>query len=632
MSSKTSNTLKTGFTCNYCNRFIDYDDVKTHNEKEHLNCKWCEIPFKNVEEWNKHNIENHKKIFCDICGLKCEGTIKLNEHKIICEKEEEEFYKKNEEIIEATKEDEEKEKQQPKIDIKKVFDEQKEKLNKELEEKQFNLLFNGEKGLSDIFIDYQKDDIKLIDTKTCKGYHYSQFTNLWEEKEKAYFVSFAMNFLEKYVADELKKYIDNPNRVHKKVEELTKILNKCRTKSFITNIFELASPYLVDNDFCDNINTKEETKYLLSFKNGVYDIEKGKLRNRTRADCMSECLPFDYNEDNDLIIKKKDEIKKIIFTISNENEQDYDFNLRWFGYNITGDIKEQKFLIGLGERASNGKTTLFEIFEQCLPIYTLKMKNNTFNKNNKTSHKQFAMLLRKPIRLSYIEEMDESMQDMALIKDFTGGKRLTNEVMFGTMVKGGIKLTSKLTLIGNKNVIFSPDNGALRRGLLEEFKTIFMEEKDYKKLPIERRKGKAIKNKNISNLFNQYEYKMAFISLLIEYAKKYIKEGLIIPDHIEDNFKSLFKENDTIENFINEFYDITEDNKDRVHKDDFCNLYNLRFKTKTKWAVLLSDIKRHLNYDAKAKESKKPYRQGCILGIKPKKQEEDEINERFDIL
>ena len=108
---------------------------------------------------------------------------------------------------------------------------------------------------------------------------------------------------------------------------------------------------------------------------------------------------------------------------------------------------------------------------------------------------------------------------------------------------------------------------------------------------------------------------MAFVSILIDYAKKYIKDGLYVPEHIEDNFKSLCKENDTMESFINEFYDITENEKDRIHKDEFTELYNMKFKSKTKWAVLMSDVKRILNYDPKAKSKG---RQGCITGIKEK--------------
>jgi phage/plasmid-associated DNA primase len=557
---------------------------------------------------------------CNYCDFKCNTEENLNLHFNKEHKEEQEEYDKNNDIIENTDinddyEETIKNKENDDKKIKARLEELK-KIADEAEKREFDQIFNGQKGLADIFVEYNKDKIKLEDTKISNGYYYSEISGLWEKKEKAFFVTKCVEYLERYLVDQLKKYIERPekDRDTETQKKITFILTKCRTLGFVRDIFDIAKSYLVDVDFCNRVNVGDHTVHLVAFKNGVYDMKEGKLRPFRKEDELSYTLPYNYREEDTKLKKIKQEIKELIKKISNNNDKDLEFNLYWLGYCLTGYTKEQRFLLMVGEKASNGKTTLFEIFEISLPIYTMKFSNKTFNLGNEKSHKQFAMLRGRPIRLVFIEELDEKTQDMASIKDFTGGRKITSEIMYGTM-NDNLIIRCKLNLVSNKNVIFKTDKGVERRGLLQEAKSIFMEEKDYKKLPLNRRDGKFIKDKNLLEKFKDDDYKLAFTLLIMEYSKKYITNGFNqeLIETPENNFKELCGENDTMKSFIEEFFEITENDKDRIHKDEFTTLYNIKFKSKTKWAVLMSDIKRHLTYDPKAKIKGKS---GCILGIK----------------
>ena len=85
---------------------------------------------------------------------------------------------------------------------------------------------------------------------------------------------------------------------------------------------------------------------------------------------------------------------------------------------------------------------------------------------------------------------------------------------------------------------------------------------------------------------------------------------------IKNNFKELCEENDQMKTFIDSNFEITNDNKDRIHKDDFVEFYNEINKTKLNWTYLMSDVKRiGLIYDRiKRVDNKK----GVILGLKRK--------------
>jgi hypothetical protein len=63
--------------------------------------------------------------------------------------------------------------------------------------------------------------------------------------------------------------------------------------------------------------------------------------------------------------------------------------------------------------------------------------------------------------------LDRRRLDVALLKDIVSGKKLNNEIMFGTSEI--IDLQCKIVLISNSALMFETDEGWLRRGDMMEF-------------------------------------------------------------------------------------------------------------------------------------------------------------------
>lgn len=114
----------------------------------------------------------------------------------------------------------------------------------------------------------------------------------------------------------------------------------------------------------------DQAPNLLSFSNGVYELDKGLFRKRNQTDYLTKSLLIEYKEVDDNC--KINEIKEMI----NNDEL-----LKYFGYCLTGLTKHRtNILINTGQ-AYTGKSTLALIYEKCLPIYFFKLDQNTFSKD-----------------------------------------------------------------------------------------------------------------------------------------------------------------------------------------------------------------------------------------------------------
>lgn len=170
--------------------------------------------------------------------------------------------------------------------------------------------------------------------------------------------------------------------------------------------------------------------------------------------------------------------------------------------------------------------------------------------------------------------------------------------MYGTSET--FKIECKLILTCNDPLIFKPDQGVKRRGILLKLRSKFVPEKDLSKkfrdadnvFPID---------KTLKKWFEELEFKNAFVNLVLPYAKQYYLKGLEIPEEIENNFDELCDENDRMKTFIKETFTITESIDDRIHKSRFLNSW-IEFYPKDKYMTFIKLIK---DFSLSAKKGEK---------------------------
>ena len=428
--------------------------------------------------------------------------------------------------------------------------------------------------------------------------------------------------LDKQERDEAKE------RIKKIIQQISTAIKAIETVTFLKNVIEsIISMKVLSKEEQDKLNRLDNH---LNFKNGKLNLKTSEFCDRTKDDFVTEYLDYDFQIKPNKSIKQ--EVTEVLKKICNSSDDDFDFIMRFLGYCITSETKEQKYLNVVGETASNGKSTLIKLMEEALPIYIFKAKKDLFSEAFSKGHKYFAQTKGK--RIVYIEELDKKKVDADLLKDVVDGNKMNNEVLFSTTEK--IDINFKLMFLSNNLMNFDADSGIKRRLIHFEFKNKFVDKEDIEKERINHRVGAVYEvDRTLTKKFQcNDEYKNALIHLLLKKSKQYFTEGLTVPQKYLEMAKDVCDENDKFKNFFDDHFELTTNQNDRIAKTELHDMYNHHTKCNFSPSTLMTEIKRlQLRYD---KGLRCVYNgqsvRGVLTGIKKKTVDEKETDYGLDNL
>lgn len=472
----------------------------------------------------------------------------------------------------------------------------------------------GQAELSKYFAFLFKSDVKTL-SSTKLVYIWNKTTTLWEEMKLNVFTT----RVGKFIADQFDSSIATLDLTNAESNSLSGILKKEKSKYSKIDYARGVATYLMDElndiEFISNVNKRPD---VVNFKNGIYELKTGTFRQRIQSDWYSKCLSFDYEKPKEQIVKK---IRGIIKQICNNDKELMRFNLEWFGYCLTGETSLQKWLLVQGHTAENGKSTLFRMFENVFDIYA-KCINRQFLEIGYDKKHKIISGLAYPMRMVYMEEMSRNKLDVEFMKGIVDAGKVDNEVLFGTTEL--LKLQIKLCATTNKDIKFEADAGGKRRLWAEVFKNKFVDSSDF----VEGTPGMYLKDPILMTIFETNEdYKRAFTSIILPYATMYYDNGTIIaPKEVIENAKSICNMNDPTRDFIEDYFKVTHEINDRVHKDIMISAFkNYSDMQKVTVNYLNSELKKFgVQYDKNIMaDGKRGYFTGIKMIKMPEKQEND---------
>ena len=274
--------------------------------------------------------------------------------------------------------------------------------------------------------------------------------------------------------------------------------------------------YLYCPNFCECL---DNNMYKIAYKNGILDLKNMEFRyNIEPKDYLTKTIPYDYVKasDDDLALVRK-ELKKIC----NWNEQHLNYYLSALGAALTGDSsKLQEFYTIIGQKASNGKSVVFEALVRIIPNYVIQLESDVFEVNNTQRHKAIAKW--RGGRIAFLNELTRRKQDAEVIKKVCDGTSISYKVMYGT--NEDMPITFKLFIVGNHTININADNGVKRRLKAMQMDSDFEEgraEDDFEN-------RKFIKDKSFGELLVT-KYKDALLQLILQYSNKFANEGQLQP-------------------------------------------------------------------------------------------------------
>ena len=433
--------------------------------------------------------------------------------------------------------------------------------------------------IAKLYVDISKTKVVCVDTKHYMFYKFNTDICIYELIGMNDFISIMKNELDAYISEVQKINTDI------RLKELkTYILNY----STSNNVAKSCCTKLFDKTFENKLNCNLDEFH---FKNGYVNLRNGEFHKRTKESLISRCNNYDYMENStDELEKVIKSINKTIKNICNDDEDVKELNNYWFGYCLTGESNLQFCLFSVGLRASNGKSTLAEMFYKSFKNYCYKLKRESIEKGGKGIDKALASAIHT--RFIYIEELEERL-NTALFKDIVNGQTINYEVMYGTTAE--IKITFKLNIISNYLFDANADRGVQRRGRLIQFTNEFLD--DYDESYVPNKKGIYLVDRNLIPNFDNPLYCNALFRIYLPYAIQYYKDNRQIKNckylsTAFTDFKSVCNENDKMKQFIDSTFVRTDSKLDKIHKDHFSTMFNTQFKYNHKWIKILSDAKR----------------------------------------
>jgi len=389
-----------------------------------------------------------------------------------------------------------------------------------------------------------------------------QSNNLWKQVKEPTF----------QITSEIRKYIDNSNEKlvneiklcdgaekDKKIEQSKLFLSfykEINKSSYMSQLIKNLKGQISDDEFESKLDVN---KYQIAYKNGMLDLKTLIFRTGIlSSDFISKTIPYNYEKANDSDISK---IRSELLKICNNNETHLNYYLSTLGYAMTGDSsKLQEFYYILGQKASNGKSVIFDALQDIIPTYIVKVENNTFEPRNSNIHKEIASW--RGARIAWVNELTKNKQDAELIKEIADGTTRKYKVMYGT--SSVMPITFKLFVVSNHSPTIDSDNGIARRMRMFQMDSEFidgLETDDYEKCLFK-------KDTNFGELLRT-EYKFALMDLIYSYSKQYFDNGFKLnnyPTEWKEQTSECVANNNEFKEFFESHFETGNDKSISVYK------------------------------------------------------------------
>lgn len=289
------------------------------------------------------------------------------------------------------------------------------------------------------------------------------------------------------------------------------------------------------------ITSKDLNKHahLLNTPNGVIDLQTKKIYDAEPSLLLTQQISVAYDEHADLTLIDK------FFRDIMPDETTRRALLRWLGYNLSGSVIEELFLIWLGSGA-NGKGVLSRLMAALLRDYAAALPQGALllNRNIDGNAHTAALCSLIHTRFAICEELPQNFTlNAALLKTLTGSDLQKFRPMYGNFIE--VTPTAKINMSSNFVPKFEnvDDDGWNRRFLVMPFTQTFTGNKA---------------DRHLKERLLQPENLRALLRLLVDEAFNWYRDGLIISDEMKEATKENRDANDFVSDFLSEFCDVGE--------------------------------------------------------------------------
>ncbi len=358
---------------------------------------------------------------------------------------------------------------------------------------------------------------------------------------------------------------DNKEQYIQKSKLLMEVTYMLRDIGFKEKIIKECRVMFYEPKFEETLDSNPD---LIGFENGIYNLKTSEFRNGRPEDLVSLSTGIDYEkfeEDDEDVIAIYAFMAQVFV---DEDTRNYAFIL--LASFLEGRNPNEKFHIWTGS-GGNGKSKLLELFELAFGGYTSKVPVTVFTQKRGGSGSANPEVARlKGIRLVSTQEPEETEHfNVGIMKEWTGGDKITCRAMYREPFD--FKPQFKIAFCCNQKPPLPPgDEGTWRRISVLDFLSRFCE-----KTPDPNNKYEFARDPHLTDKLHQWA--PAFMFILLEHFKIYLKKGLKEPASVLNATLSYQKENDVYVEFIDDC--IRKDETATIKLEDMFNVFKDWWKT-----------------------------------------------------
>jgi P4 family phage/plasmid primase-like protien len=361
---------------------------------------------------------------------------------------------------------------------------------------------------------------------------------------------------------------DDPERetLEKDIDKCKAIMMKLKITSFKKNVLEECQELFYKDKF---ENELDNNPYLIGFDNGVYDLRIGKFRAGIPEDYLTYTTGINYEDfdEEDMCIQEVRTFIHQVLPVADVRE----YMLTLLSSFLDGKITGQKFHIWTGS-GSNGKSKLIELFQNSFGEYCGTFPSSLITQKRTAAESCNPVLVRaKGKRFVVLQEPEVNERiNVGLMKELTGG----DKIIARGLHKDPIEYTPQFKLVLTCNdlpQVPSNDDGTWRRMRCVKFPSKFTYE------PSSSNPFEFDIDENLSEKLAQWPG--AFMYILLNYYKIYIKKGLFEPASVKEHTQAYKNKSDQFSQFFGEKIKEAESGSNQnIHIDEAYYTFQEWFK------------------------------------------------------
>jgi len=251
--------------------------------------------------------------------------------------------------------------------------------------------------------------------------------HIWEQVDEGYTLRLKISseivglFSKKLkeACDEFSKVEDDSEKAKwgAKLKSLQKIITNLKSAPFKSNIMKECKEVFYDDNFK---KLKDKNKFLIAFKNGVYDFKLKQFRNGMPSDRITMAMPISYREfsEDSSQVKFVHNFLEKIFPDKSVRDYFMDVSSEIF----IGGNKRKKVYFWSGE-GDNGKSITQIIFEKILGPLAIKLPTSLITGKRAQSSTACPELVRagNGVRWTVLQEPDKrDVMNIGILKELSG--------------------------------------------------------------------------------------------------------------------------------------------------------------------------------------------------------------------